>query len=118
MFAIQVWRAPDPMLGFFGSEVHARLSGAGWTGEWIVPEGNSQSDVPSGAVVLEMWTVVHGDTLTCATDPATARESCFQPIIGTGQTCSLAMDLAVDARVSVRFSLLPQERCELVGDAA
>lgn len=116
--AIEVSRAPDRMLQFFGSEVHARLSGAGWTSEWIVPEGSSATDVPSGVVKLEMWSVVHGDTLTCATDQVTARESCFQPIIGTGQTCSLTMDLAPDARVSIRFRLLPQLRCELAGDTA
>jgi hypothetical protein len=114
---IEVWRAPDPMLQFFGSEVHARLSGEGWTTEWIVPDGPSSTDVPSGAVTLEMWTVVRGDTLTCAPDPATARESCYQPIIGNGQTCSLAMDLAPDDRVSIRFSLLAQERCQLAGGA-
>lgn len=116
--ATEVWRAPDRMLQFFGSEVHARLSGAGWTSEWIVPEGSSATDVPSGVVKLEMWSVVLGDTLTCATDQVMARESCFQPIIGTGQTCSLTMDLAPDSQVSIRFRLLPQERCELAGAPA
>jgi hypothetical protein len=106
------------MLQFFGSEVHARLAGAGWTSEWIVPEGSSATDARSGVVKLEMWSVVHGDTLTCATDQVAARESCFQPIIGTGQTCSLTMDLAPDSQVSIRFRLLPQERCELAGAPA
>ena len=112
-FAIEVSRAADPMLQFFGSDVHARLSGPGWTSEWVAPDGSSATDVPSGAITLDMWTVVRGDTLTCTPDPVTARDSCFQPIIGTGQTCSLAMDLAPDSRVSIRFRLLGQERCQL-----
>lgn len=100
---------------FFGSEVHARLSGAGWASDWIVPDEGSGTKVPSGVVELEMWTVVHGDTLTCAPDAVTARESCFQPVIGTGRTCSVTMDLAPDTRVAVRFRVLPQERCQLAG---
>lgn len=115
---IDVRRAPDPMLQFFASEAHARLShGGGWTAEWIVPEGSSSTRAPSGILRLDMWTVVRGDTLECIPDPATARESCFQPIIGTGQTCSVTMDLAPETRVSVRFLILSQERCELLGGA-
>ena len=113
--AIEVWRAPDRMLQSFGSEVHARLSGAGWASEWVVPDGDSVTKVPSGVVELDMWSVVHGDTLTCVPDAIAARESCFQPVIGTGQTCSVAMDLAPDTQVAVRFRLLAQERCELAG---
>lgn len=115
---IEVRRAPDPMLQFFASEVHARLSDGRWSTEWIVPEGSTSTRVPSGILRLDMWTVVRGDTLECITDPATARESCSQPIIGTGQTCSVTMDLATETRVSVRLLILSQERCELLGGAS
>jgi hypothetical protein len=106
------------MSEFFGSEAHARLSGdGGWNIEWIVPEGSSTTRVPGGKLQLDMWTVVRGDTLECTTDPATARESCIQPIIGTGQICSLTMDLTTETRAAVQFVILSQERCELVGSA-
>ena len=111
--AIEVSRAPDPILAFFEADVHVRLSGDGWITEWVVPEGDSLAPVPSGAVKLDMWTIVYGDTLACATDPTSGSGFCSQPVIGIGETCSLTMELAPETIVAVRFHRMAEEHCRL-----
>jgi hypothetical protein len=112
--AIRVEVSREPIVQFFARDVHARLTHASGTVlEWVVTDVSPVATVPDGRSRLDVWTVVFGDTQECSTQEPDGPLLCSQPILGTGQVCTAAIDPAAGDALELRFRVLRDERCEL-----
>ena len=83
-------------------------------GAWEATEAAAPVAVPPGTWRLEVFTVFLSDHMDCVQDPAASDgERCFQPTLGPGQVCSLAVDVIAGQVTSANFHVLPEGACRL-----
>ena len=102
--------------GFFTGEDRARLivpSGP-VVAEWPLGTTVADKDVPAGDYILQAFTVFMSDTIVCATDPQTGKETnCVQPTLQPGQICEILVTVPPGGSVETTFTVVGEFNCRL-----